>query len=415
MHILHVSWEYPPLVYGGLGRHVGALALAQARAGHDVTVVTQTEGDPADDVIEGVRVVRYPRRPGDLEFRADTMLAWVKGLDHALDQGIVRLAGSAPVDVIHGHDWMVTTAVATAQRSWQVPVVATLHATEAGRHQGWLPNALSREVHAREWELAHRATRVISCSAHMGWEVHRLFDVPQNRVDVIPNGIDQREWQIDADARHVARATYAGTDPLIVFAGRLEWEKGVHTLIEAMPLLHRTMPDARLVIAGKGGREAELIEAARVTGVGDRIRFTGWLPEGDLHALVAAADVAVVPSLYEPFGLVALEAAALDTPIVVARTGGLAEIADGDRVALTFTADDPADLAAVLSQALSDPVAAAGRASHARQALTRIYDWNLVAARTVGSYESAVASFDGAPDVPPAPTPPSGNLLVATS
>ncbi|MFN8126722.1 MAG: glycosyltransferase family 4 protein [Candidatus Nanopelagicales bacterium] len=411
MRIVHISWEYPPLVYGGLGRHVGALATAQARAGHDVTVITQTEAHPVDERLDGVRVVRHPRDPADLEFRADTMLRWVTGLNRALESGVERVAADGPVDVIHGHDWMVTRPVATAQLAMHAPVVATLHATEAGRHQGWLPNEISRAVHSAEWDLAHRATRVIACSAAMGSEVRRLFRLPAESVVVIPNGIDLAQWRVDDHARAEARRTYAGSGPLIVFAGRIEWEKGVHALIDAMRQVSRVDPTARLVVAGRGGREAALRTQAAESGLGETVHFTGWLPESELHALVAAADVAVVPSLYEPFGLVALEAAALGTPLVVARTGGLAEIADEGRVAMTFTPDDPSDLTRVLVRTLADPEAAASRARAARADLETVYNWELIAAQTVAAYESAAASWDGRTGPSPAPVIGSGNLL----
>lgn len=412
VRILHVAWEYPPLVYGGLGRHVGALATAQAWAGHDVVVITQTEDEPVDETIAGVRVIRVRREPPLLPFSEDTLLAWVAGLEHALSRAAAALSREWEADVIHGHDWMVAHTVASAQAAFRVPIVATFHATEAGRHQGWLSSDLSQSIHSVEWWLAHQATRVIACSAHMRWEVSRLFEIPESKVAVIPNGIDLAEWSTTGTDRRMARDTYAGTGPLVVFAGRLEWEKGIHTLLDAMQLLVAEIPDARLVIAGKGGKESELRAHAERLDLGPAIRFTGWLPESDLHALVAAADLAVVPSLYEPFGLVALEAAALGTPVVVSRTGGLAEIADGGRVAATFQPGDPAALAHTLAAALDDPVAMFQMAAAALAELNTTYNWERIARMTTHNYESAVTSWDGSEGpLPVSLVVPSGNLL----
>jgi len=413
VRILHVSWEYPPLVYGGLGRHVGALARAQARAGHEVVVITQTDGEPADHVVEdGVRVIRTPRPDPDLPFRADTIIEWVAGLESALIPACDRLAATWRPQVIHGHDWMITNTVTEAQRILAAPVVATVHATEAGRHQGWLTGELSRSIHRTEWTLCHLATRVIACSQHMRWEVCRLFAIPPESVSVIPNGIDRDSWTTTGDARATARSRFAPSGPLIVYSGRLEWEKGVHTLLEAMPLLGKDVPDAHLVVAGKGGKEADLHDLARRLRLGRRVTFTGWLPEAELHALIASADVAVVPSLYEPFGLVALEATALGTPVVVADTGGLTEIADEGRAALTFPRADHEALAALLAVALADNEGSTRRLAEARRDLQTVYDWDMIARQTTRAYESAVASWDGTPRVVPSPPPlPDANLL----
>lgn len=411
MHILHIAWEYPPLVYGGLGRHVGALATAQARAGHEVVVITQTEGDPIDEVVAGVRVIRRRRPDPTIPFSEGTLLQWVAGLEGALSRAADELAEHWHADVIHGHDWMVTNAVTDAQAVFAAPIVATFHATEAGRHQGWLPGDLSQAVHSVEWQLAHRASTIIACSHHMQWEISRLFDVAGSHIAVIPNGIDMREWTTTVPDRRGARDRYAPGVPLIVFAGRLEWEKGVHTLLDAMVELLHDVPDARLVIAGKGGKAEDLAAHAARLKVGDAITFTGWLPEADLHALVAAADLAVVPSLYEPFGLVALEAAALGTPVIVARTGGLAEIAAGGRVAATFPPGDATALAGVMLAALGDPVAMSQMAAAALAELNTTYNWDRIAEMTTRVYESAVTSWVGPADPVSTPEAPAGNLL----
>lgn len=416
MRILHIAWEYPPLVFGGLGRHVGALAPAQARAGNDVVVLTRAEGPPTTELIDGVRVMRVPRNGPEEAVGTDNLLRWVAQLEDAMSTAVDSLAQSDwRPDVIHGHDWMVSRVLARAQAQFRVPIVATFHATEAGRHQGWLPTDLSREIHRTEWWLAHQATRVIACSAHMRWEVCTLFDIPERHVAVIPNGIDLADWTTTPAAQTRARQAYAAAAPLIVFAGRLEWEKGVHTLLEATPALMAQIPGVRVVIAGRGGKSGELADLARCLGLATTVTFTGWLPEADLHALVAAADIAVVPSLYEPFGLVALEAAALGTPIVVARTGGLAEIAAGGRVAATFAAGDPEALAHTLMAALADPGRTRRMAEQATLELDRTYNWDHIAAMTIATYESAVTSWDGS-SVPAevALVVPDGNLLAVS-
>jgi len=391
VRVLHLSWEYPPLVYGGLGRHVHALAEAQAAAGHDVVVLAQHpggEGVPVDEVVNGVRVVRVPHDPPAIPMTE--LLAWVLALNHAFTRAGMRLGRSWTPEVLHGHDWVVAHTGAALRQEYGVPLVATMHATEAGRHQGWLPNALSTAIHTTEWWFTFEARRVIGCSQHMRWEVTRLFELPPDKVDVIPSGIDLSEWTTTPDQVAAARDELGGDGPMVLFAGRLEWEKGVHTLIEAVPRLRRRFPGLRLVVIGKGSQQESLEELARRLRVSRSVHFAGWRTESGLRAAAAAADVAVVPSVYEPFGLVALEAAALGTPLVASDTGGLAEIVVNGETGLTFPALDAAALADAVTSMLRDEVVARRVVREAREVLARDYAWPTIAATTVSTYERAV-------------------------
>ena len=391
MRILHLSWEYPPLVYGGLGRHVHALAETQAAAGHDVVVLTQHPGDPSvalDETVSGVRVLRVPHDPSSIPM--SELLAWVLSLNHAFVRAGMRLGRTWTPDVLHAHDWVVAHTGAALRQEYGVALVATMHATEAGRHQGWLPNDLSTAIHTTEWWLTFEARRVITCSQHMRWEVTRLFELPADKVDVIPNGIDLGEWTTTGDDVAAARTELAADGPMVLFAGRLEWEKGVHTLVEAMPRLRRRFPGLRLVVVGKGSQLEPLEDLARRLRVSRSVHFAGWRTEAGLRSAAAAADVVVVPSVYEPFGLVALEAAALGTPLVASDTGGLAEIVVNGETGLTFPALDAPALADAVTAMLRDEVLARRVVREAREVLSRDYAWPAIAATTVTVYERAV-------------------------
>lgn len=426
MRIVHLSWEYPPVVYGGLGRHVHALAEAQAALGHDVCVVTQAPRTaastgwaaaasadvPLDDVVHGVRVIRVDRDPPIQELTGETLLAWAASLESAMSRRILRSHdGVTRADVVHAHDWMVAHTAVLLRAAWGVPLVTTLHATEAGRHQGWLPGELSRAIHAVEGWLAHSSDAVVTCSAHMRGEVSRLFAVDD--VEVIPNGIDTGHWRASARDVAVARERYAPHGPLVAYCGRLEWEKGVHTLIDAVPRLRRRFPSLRVVIAGHGGTSRDLEDQARARRVSSVVDFAGWLPERELHALMAAADALVVPSIYEPFGLVALEGAALGAPLVVARSGGLVEFVEDGVSGRTFATGDPADLARAVTECLDEPGLSRAWADEARRRVRADHPWETVARRTDDVYAQAVrarASTDGEAAAFAMP-PPAGNLL----
>ena len=411
MRVLHVSWEYPPIVYGGLGRHVQALTAAQAARGDDVTVLTQTaERTMSISQEDGIRVIRAPHDPPEVPFGEDTLLAWVLGMQ----TGMIRAAGGAgSFDVVHAHDWVTAHAGITLRETLASrALVATIHATEAGRHQGWLPGPLSDAIHSIEHWLVHQADQVIACSDHMRAEITQLFAPRADHVSVIANGIDVQRWCAEPDRTAQAREMHARTGPLVVFVGRLEWEKGAHTLIDALPRLRRRIPGVRAVIAGRGGHADELqrqVRARRLTSVVD---FVGWLPEPELHGLIAAADTLVVPSLYEPFGMVALEGAALGAPLVVARTGGLAEFVDDGETGRVFEPGDVESLADAVTEAIRHSESSRHMADAARHRAQESYGWPLIAEQTDEAYARALLHSADARDAPPVRIPDrSVNLL----
>lgn len=385
---MHVAWEYPPLVYGGLGRHVHALATAQAALGHDVVVITQhVDGAEDDAMYEGVRVVRSARAP-DLAFVPDNLLRWVGELDEALATSASATVGTFGPDVIHCHDWMTTRAGVAAATTADRPLVTTIHATEQGRHQGYLPGDVSLTVDAIERFLCHSVDAVIVCSNAMRDEVVSQFAVDPERVRVLPNGIDTSLWQSSSDDRTQARKRWSNHGALLVFTGRLEVEKGVFTLLDAMVTVSAARPDVRLVIAGNGTQADHVERVRHEFSLTHHVIKAGWLPENELKALIAAADVAIVPSLYEPFGLVALEAMSLGTPVVAARTGGLADIVVDGETGTTFNPGDPVDLAHTLLRVLDHPQQARVQAEGATASLGR-YVWTRIANDTVSLYEAA--------------------------
>lgn len=413
MRICHLSWEYPPVVYGGLGRHVFAIAREQARAGHDVVVISHVGIDaddgsakPTDDVLDGVRVIRVVRDAPFVAFEAETLLGWIGGLASAMTRVALELGKHWPADVVHAHDWLTAHAGCVVSHAWGVPWVHTIHATEAGRHQGWLPGALSRAIHSIEGWSVHEADRVLVCSEYMKWEVDRLFDM--EHAVVIPNGVDTSAALVDTNVREEIRSRYAR--PLIVHTGRLEWEKGAHTIIEALPRIKKHAPGVECVIAGRGSQAESLIDLAKRKRVASRVHVDGWLPEATLRALVAAADVAIVPSIYEPFGIVALEAVSVGTPVVAARSGGLIEFLNDDAHGWGFTAGDASDLARAVCAALEHPAEARRRADNALDHVRRHHSWAVIAERTVREYSCDRGSASSGP-WPYATSSPERNLL----
>jgi glycogen synthase len=369
VHVLQIAWEYPPRLFGGLGRHVEGLVDALAVAGADVTVLTPDCEGP-ETAPDGVRVIRAAAPPEPLP--AADWLAGALDANVAMAQAALDVLPASDVDVIHAHDWMAGHATRILARVLGVPVVLTVHATEQGRHMGYLPPGPSAWIAAQERTLAALADEVLVCSDHMAVEAARHLGVPADRCTTVPNGIDVDAWRAPPTARTAGSAE--GPVPRIVFAGRLEHEKGVHVLLEATADI-----SCEVVIAGEGTQGSRLRDAAH-----DRVRFTGHLDRSELAALLRTASVVAVPSLYEPFGLAALEAMAVGAPVVVSDVGGLAEVVvDGS--GLRVRPDDPRHLATALRRVLTDP-AFARRLQAGGTARARELTWTAAAGATAEVY-----------------------------
>ena len=393
MRVLLVSWEYPPVVVGGLGRHVHALARRLAAAGHDVRVLSrQPAGTDAsthpteDEQVDGVWVLRAAEDPAHLEFERD-LVAWTLGMNHGMLRAAPRWLGDWRPDVVHAHDWLVAHAAIGLADLLEVPLVVTLHATEAGRHAGWLSSVVSQQVHSVEWWLAQRADALITCSEAMRTEAAGLFDREPDAISVLHNGIEPRRWRVRRSEVDAARRRHAPDGaPLLLYFGRLEYEKGVHDLIAALPRIRRTHPGTRLVIAGHGTHVDFLVEQARAHRVRRAVELVGHLSDRSLAALVTAVDAVVLPSRYEPFGMVALETAAAGAPLVASTAGGLGEVVRDGVTGLSFAPGDVAGIAAAVRAVLDDPAAAQTRAKAARARLRTEFDWDQITAATADVY-----------------------------
>jgi glycogen(starch) synthase len=394
MRVLMLSWEYPPVVVGGLGRHVHALATELTALGHEVVVLCRHEAGtdalthPTTDAdAAGVRVIRVAEDPTHLTFEKD-LVAWTLAMGHGMVRaGLSQLGGWRP-DVVHAHDWLVTHPAIALADFFAVPLVATIHATEAGRHSGWLSQSLNQQIHSVEWWLANRADALITCSTAMRAEVSHLFEVTD--MAVIHNGIYPQGWRPSSASVRAARERYSPDGaPVVVYFGRLEWEKGVHDLLAALPRVRRAFPGTRLVVAGQGRQAAALVEQAKKLRVRRSVDFAGHLPDRALKALLATADVVVLPSRYEPFGIVALEAAAAGAPLVASTAGGLAELVVDGETGLSVTPGDVDGIATAVRAVLTDPTTAARRARAAKARLAKEFDWQGIARKTVAVYETA--------------------------
>jgi glycogen(starch) synthase len=335
---------------------------------------------PAEDDLEGVFVhrVREPTRPRDLgEF-----VTWVEHMNADMLAAGVELGDRFDFDLVHGHDWLVAVAGDHLANRFRCPLVVTIHATEYGRHQGWVDTHPQSHIHGVERWMANRADRVITCSHYMRGHVADIYGLEESRVTVIPNGIDPLDLQPVDDLDRL-RAQFAAPDErLVVLVGRLVYEKGFQLALEALPGLIERLGDVRFLVAGSGTHEQELRSQATELGLDAHGTFLGWIGDDVLHSLYRIADLCVVPSIYEPFGLVALEAMASGCPCIVADTGGLREIVPEDeRVGLRFNGGDAEHLATMVERLLTDDPLRDRLVAEASEHVLR-FDWADVARQT---------------------------------
>ena len=404
--VLMLSWEYPPRLVGGMGRHVDELSQALAKTGAWVDVVTahhpgapEREEKPDAGGRGGVRVLRaWPSPIHPLDFVCDI---------HQLGFGLLqRLLAEhvADYDLIHAHDWLVAFPARTLKHGLGLPLVATIHATEAGRMSG-IHTPEQHYIHSAEWLLSYEARRVICCSETMAGEVLAGLSTPRDKLRVVPNGVDLERVACREGPEQLKefRRRWARDDERIIFfVGRLVREKGVEVLIDALPEVIAAHPTAKLVVAG-GGWHGHLWERAASKGLGHKVVFAGFVSEEELRRLYAVADVAAFPSLYEPFGIVALEAMAAEVPVVTSDIGGFREVVRHEETGIHTWANNPGSLAWGINRVFSDARLAQRLRTNGRAEVERRYGWEGIAARTREVYAEALSAEQneaGAPVVP---------------
>ena len=384
MRVLILSWEYPPLIEGGLARHVRKLAENLVAQGVEVHVLARgTEQSPPEEELDGVIVhrVREPARPRDLS----EFVTWVEHMNADMLAVGVEVGDRYDFDLVHGHDWLVAVAGDHLANRFRCPLAVTIHATEYGRHQGWVDKHPQSHIHGVEKWMANRADRVIACSAYMREHISDIYDLPEERIAVIPNGIDPADL-VPVDDLDTLRSRFAAPDErLVLLVGRLVYEKGFQLALEALPGLIERVGNVRFIVAGSGTAEQELREQATRLGLDEHGTFVGWIGDDVLHSLYRIADLTVVPSIYEPFGLVALEAMASGCPCLVADTGGLREVVPNDDVGLRFHSRDPDSLGQMAERLLTDAGLRARLVAEASEHVLS-FDWADVARQTADIY-----------------------------
>lgn len=380
VRVLMLSWEYPPSTAGGMAAHVDGLADALQRAGHEITLITRrVPGTEVDTSVSGMRVLRADV---ELPWLPDDPIAATSSGNHAF-VAIAGLLADWQPDIVHAHDWGTAWAADVIASLHRVPIVTSFHGTERGRHGGHLAPGTPTDINSVEWWQAHRSGRLITSTRLLGRDVVDGFEVDPAHVIRIPSGIDPAWWEtVDPDLDPDRRRS-----GLVMAWGRVQYEKGFQVLARAVGTLRYRVAGLECLIGGRGSFLPELQSQIDIAGVGDLIELPGFLSDNQLRAAIHRAGCVVIPSLYEPFGVVALEALAGGAPLIVADTGGLAELVGGTGAALMFEPGNSDELADCIERVLTEPGLADAMARRGHDLVVANYSWDAIAARTVAVYE----------------------------
>ncbi|MGQ9582661.1 MAG: glycogen synthase [Thermoplasmatota archaeon] len=382
MKVTILSLEYPPNVYGGVGAHVAGMASALSRL---VEVEVRTVWAPGARKAAGVR--RYGRgvrrgRPGG-RGAGSAGLAHQPALD-ALRLDLELLSDPMDCDVVHSHTWYMNLAGALAKKLYGCPAVATVHSLEPLRP--WKAEQLGRGYELSKWmeeEGLRACDHVVAVSGAMRRDVLKCYGIPPSRVSVVHNGIDPRFFKPSPSERVLEK--YGIRRPYVLFVGRLTRQKGVFDLLEAS---RRFPKEATTVLAtGRPDEPGILSQLSSALKARERVLWINRsLGRRELVALYSSASVAVTPSVYEPFGIVVLEAMACGAAVVASRVGGIPEIVEHGRSGLLVPPGRPDELAEAVGRLLSDGALRERLVRRARERVEERFTWEAAARETLAIY-----------------------------
>ena len=373
------TWEYPPNVYGGAGVHAKYITASLAKLA-DVEVRTLEEGPPVD--VPGVRVRRY--RPTLRGVGApDPRVA--KALE-VLSFNANMVADPIAADVVHTHTWYTNFAGALAKRLYGCKLVATVHSLEPLRP--WKREQLGAGYDLSSWmekEGLEACDAIVAVSREMKRDILRCYPVPSSRVTVIHNGVDPQKYHPRDGADAVEK--FRIRKPFVFFVGRLSRQKGIFDLLDAMEYV----PAGTTLVLATGKPDTPEIEQElrRVLATAENVVWIReMLEDPDLVGLYNEAAVFACPSIYEPFGIINLEAMACETPVVASRVGGIKEVVVDKETGLLVPPGDPVRLGRALRKLIEDPKLGARMGRKGRRRVLQHFTWDRIAEKTLRLYRS---------------------------
>jgi glycogen(starch) synthase len=403
-------WEYPPKLVGGLGTYAEYITHEFVDIGHDVSVFTLNSGDlKTREILQGVEVHRpLIADAGNVfpMFVVDDLKKWGTNIKLFNDIFIYNILSatkflnglikkeSYQFDVVCVHDWLSSIAGLVIKNESKIPVVFHVHSTEWGRAGGHGSEVVSH----LELAIANKADKIITVSYAMEQDLAQ-HGWPLSKISAVWNGVDAERYdQRKCKKEDIAeiREKYGVPEDwnMLLFVGRLTWVKGVRTLLQAMPSVLREYPNTKLVILGMGEQQNDIVETADRLGIKDKIVYRfDFVPEDERIMHYAASDVCIFPSVYEPFGIVSLEAMSMEKPVVVGARGvvGFREqvISSGpEQNGMHVNGEDPVDIAWGIKETLRNPDRARNWGENGRKRVLEYFTWRKVAEETLKIYES---------------------------
>jgi len=390
--VMMLTWEFPPRIVGGISPHVYYLSKSLAKNGVKVYVVTcDFPGAPQHEVLDGVEIFRIDSYKNP----SPDFATWVYLMNMNMQKEAAAIANSlkGEIDVFHAHDWLVANAGIGLKHVFRKPLLVTMHSTEIGRRNG-IHFDYERMIHETEAWLTYEAWKVICCSHYMVSHVRWAFGLPEDKLVMIPNGVNTEEYaKIENEDLRSFRSKFAlPEEKIVLFVGRLVYEKGVHVLVNAAPKVLEKV-NAKFVIVGNGYMKEQLSNLVKSMGLAHKVLFAGFVEDEVLRRLQKCADVSVVPSFFEPFGIVALEAMAAKSPVVVSDTGGLSEIVEHDVTGVRVYPNNPDSLTWGITKVLLDEAYANSIRANAYRKVQEKYDWNKIAQQTENVYKAVLNEY----------------------
>jgi len=379
MRPLFITWEYPPYKAGGIAAHCEDLATTMAAQGHEPVVITYGD-ERTCEVRDGVQIQRVP----STDFATNT-LSWAMHLGHEMEKKAIELHKQNNFDLVHAHDWMAVSGATGIKKTLDLPMVFTVHSTQKGRDG--ISSEYQKTIHDLEWYGTYEADEVITVGREFSEEVKHTYEVPENKINYIPNGVDLERF--DSHSKDLNRRNYAlDWENIVLFVGRMYPQKGPGHLIEAMPHILDQQPEAKFVMCGSGATEH--YKSIAKSQVGDKVHFPGYVSDNELMSLMKEAAMTVAPSVYEPFGIVPLEAAASETMTVGSYTGGMKDTIVHEYTGLHTYPADPGSITDQVSRGLEDPGWADWMGDNARERVEDNFRWEQISAWTTGIYNQAL-------------------------
>lgn len=391
LSVMMLTWEFPPRIIGGISPHVYYLSKSLARNGAKIYVVTcDFPGAPQHEVVDGVQVLRIDSYKNP----SPDFATWVYLMNVNMQKEAAALVNSlgGKIDVFHAHDWLVATAGIGLKHVFRKPLFATMHSTEIGRRNG-IHFDYERMIHETEAWLTYEAWKVICCSDYMVSHVRWAFGLPEDKLVMVPNGVNTEVYTGHGEDLREFRSKFAlPEEKIVLFVGRLVYEKGVHVLVNAVPKVLEKA-NAKFIIVGNGYMKEQLSGLVKSRGLAHKVLFTGFVDDETLRKLQRCADVSVVPSLFEPFGIVALEAMAARSPVVVSDTGGLSEIVEHDVSGVKVYVNDPDSLAWGINRVLTDNGFANWLRTNAFKKVQEKYNWDKIGQQTSNIFRTVLSEY----------------------